>query len=400
MNVTFGTRSPDEHEQHMALAGQAFGVRPVPYEPDRPGPPDDRIHVARIDGRLAATTMVLPMGQWFGGRRVPLGGVAAVTVAPEARGRGIARRLLTDALAAMRDRGEVLSGLYPTTARLYRSVGYEHAARLVRTALSIETLGRVDAAGPERSIRRIPATEIPTMADTYEAVAAGHDGWLSRGELWWQRTAHRLRAEDNRFAYLIEHHGALEGVMLVEHTEPKGTRAGFHLYDLAVDGPFCTTPAAFRSALRFLAGHGTTVGEVVTALPVELLAVTVPDQHVRVAEHLLNMLRIVDAPGAVAARGYLVDDVDPIDIRITDPVAPWNEGDRRLAVEDGNGILMAGGTGRIGLDAPTLAALWSGWSSPWQLALAGRLPGATDADLLSLARMFAARSTPALVDFY
>lgn len=400
MTLTFGTRDTDEREQHAALHGQAFNVRPRPYDPDAPAAGDDRVHVARLDGRTVGTATVMPFGQWFGGRRLPTGGISAVAVAPEARGLGIARRLLADAIVAMRERGEVLSGLFPTTARLYRSVGYEHAARLARTGISVEALGRIPAPDLGWAVRRVPVADVAGMATTYEQVAADHDGWLSRGDLWWQRTQHRLRDEDNRFSYVVEHDDAVEGVMVVEHAEPHGSRPGFHLYDLAVDGPFCTTPEAFAAALRFLAGHGTTVGEVVTALPVELLALAVPDQHLRVVDHLVHMLRLVDAPGAVAARGYLVDDVAPVELAVRDPIAPWNDGDWRLSVEGGEGRLVAGGSGRVEVDAPALAALWSGWSSPWQLALAGRLRGATDTDLVSLARAFAARSTPSLLDFY
>ena len=124
MQVTYGHRRPEEHLRHALLASQAFLVRPRDFDPEQPQVDDERVHVARLDGQLAACLTVLPFGQWFGGRRVPTGGVASVAVAPELRGRGVARALLSQALVAMRERGEVLSGLYPTTARLYRSMGW------------------------------------------------------------------------------------------------------------------------------------------------------------------------------------------------------------------------------------------------------------------------------------
>jgi predicted acetyltransferase len=400
MELTYGTRQADEREADAALRDQAFRIRRVPFDPTMPGVEDDRVQVCRADGRLVASAAVLPFGQWFGGRCVPLGGIAAVTVAPEVRGRGVARALLRDALAAMRDRGEVLSGLFPTTARLYRSAGYEHAARHQVTGLSIESLGRVAPTGAGEIVALDPDRIVDEVAPVYEAMAAQHDGWLSRSEVWWRRSAHRYADADNRRAYTVKDGGEVVGAMLVEHIDPKGSKPGFHLYDLAVDGPFATTPDALRTALAFLAGHGTTVGEVRTNLPTELLAITVPDQHLSIRTHIVNMLRLVDMPGAVEARGFLVDDVAAIDIDVRDPMAPWNEGRWRLAVEDGKGRLESGGTGRISLDAPTFAALWSGWSSPWHLAAAGRLPDATVDDLVTLQRMFAARSTPHLLDFY
>jgi predicted acetyltransferase len=401
MELTYGIRQQGEREADAALRDQAFRVRRIPDDPRMPSADDERVHVCRANGRLVGSAAVLPFGQWFGGRRVPLGGVAAVTVAPEVRGRGVARSLLRDALAAMRDRGEVLSGLFPTTARLYRSVGYEHAARHLVTGISVETLGRIEPSGSRCEIAPLdPDRIVDTMAPVYETMAAQHDGWLSRGELWWRRFAHRYADADNRRAYTVTDGGEVVGAMLVEHIEPKGNKSGFHLYDLGVDGPFATTPEALRAALAFLAGHGTTVGEVRTNLPTELVAIAVPDQHLTVRTHIVNMLRLVDMPGAVAARGFLVDDVEPIDIEVRDPLAPWNEGQWRLAVEDGKGRLEPGGTGRLALDAATFAALWSGWASPWHLAAAGRLPDATNVDLAALQRMFAARSTPHVLDFY
>src|SRR5262245_5339035 len=73
----------------------------------------ERWHGLFAGDRLTAMAAVLPFRQWFGGRSVPMGGVAAVAVRPEYRGAGCARRLLGSALAAMQGRGEVISALFP-----------------------------------------------------------------------------------------------------------------------------------------------------------------------------------------------------------------------------------------------------------------------------------------------
>src|SRR5690348_717402 len=55
--------------------------------------------IAGWDGdRLVATTRVWGFRQWWQGRAVPTGGVAGVTVAPEDRGRGAGRQIVTAAL--------------------------------------------------------------------------------------------------------------------------------------------------------------------------------------------------------------------------------------------------------------------------------------------------------------
>ena len=50
----------------------------------------DIVRALRENGRITAGLWLVDMGQWFGGRSVPMTGVAAVAVAPEARGHGAA----------------------------------------------------------------------------------------------------------------------------------------------------------------------------------------------------------------------------------------------------------------------------------------------------------------------
>ena len=41
----------------------------------------DNIRVLEASGTLGAMLIVIPMGQWFGGRSLPMAGIAGVTVA-------------------------------------------------------------------------------------------------------------------------------------------------------------------------------------------------------------------------------------------------------------------------------------------------------------------------------
>src|SRR5260221_13771354 len=67
------------------------------------------------------------MRQYWHGRAVPMAGVGGVKIAPEARGRGIGREMMRALLGAMAGRGYPLSVLYPATAQIYRSLGWEMA---------------------------------------------------------------------------------------------------------------------------------------------------------------------------------------------------------------------------------------------------------------------------------
>ncbi|VAX40546.1 hypothetical protein MNBD_PLANCTO03-1680, partial [hydrothermal vent metagenome] len=54
----------------------------------------ENLRLLREDGGIAASLIVLPMGQYFGGRSVAMEGIAGVAVPPEGRGHGAARRLM------------------------------------------------------------------------------------------------------------------------------------------------------------------------------------------------------------------------------------------------------------------------------------------------------------------
>ena len=67
-----------------------------------------------FDGdRLIGTALYHDMRQWWYGRPVPMAGVAGVKVAPEYRGQGVGRAMMTALAQLMTERGYPLSALYP-----------------------------------------------------------------------------------------------------------------------------------------------------------------------------------------------------------------------------------------------------------------------------------------------
>ena len=109
------------------------------------------------------------------------------------------------------------------------------------------------------------------------------------------------------------------------------------------------------------------------------------------------MLRLVDAAGAVAARGYPPVSVT-VDLDVTDRHCDWNVGRWRLCIEAGNGRLEKGGDGAVSLSVNAFAALYSGYASAETLARAGMLRG-SDRDRAALDAVFSG-PTPWLPDFF
>src|SRR4029077_15124413 len=109
--------------------------------------------------RPAARGASQDMRQWWLGRPVPMAGVSSVTVAPEYRGRGIGRMLMTALLDEIAAQGYPLSALFPATMPLYRSLGWELAGArdtVVIPARSLLRLVPPDAQPPEDGT--VPAT--------------------------------------------------------------------------------------------------------------------------------------------------------------------------------------------------------------------------------------------------
>ena len=106
-----------------------------------------------------AAALFHDMTQWWNGRAVPMAGVAGVTVAPEERGRGVGRALVTALLEVIAARGYPLSVLFPSTLPIYRSLGWEIAGtshEAVIAAHALRSLAPADAAVASRAGTRAP----------------------------------------------------------------------------------------------------------------------------------------------------------------------------------------------------------------------------------------------------
>lgn len=394
-DVTIESLRPGDAERRWHAGRQAFGGT-AEFDPGRPTLPDDQ-HVAAYDGDdLLGAMVTLDFVQTWGGAPVPCGGLSGVVVSPEARGLGLAKRMLAESFVRMGRRGQVVSALYPTTASLYRSMGYEVVCWYAHRRIPLAELDT--GAASTLTWRRVPLDD-PGLGDAIdhaqEPMVAAHDGWFRPDPVW--RAAHfRSWATEkgvNRYAYVGARDGTVEAVVVYRYASAD---AGFYGLEaellVGVDG------AAITAALGFLAGHGTTAAEVKTTLPAPLLAALLPQvQRCPVVSDWPLMLRIVDAPGAVAARGWPAGVTGRVELSITDEVLPANAGHWVLEVDGGEAELTPGGSGRIALTAQHLAVLYAG-GAPRLLHSAGRLAGSTSDDRDLLAAAFT--SSPSIATFF
>lgn len=378
--ITITSLREADHEVRWDLGGQAFGGT-LAFDPDRPTVSADRA-VAAYDGdRLAGTVVTLGFEMSWSGSSVGCGGVSGVVVRPEDRGRGIARAMLQETFRRMQERGEVIAALYPTTATLYRSMGFEICGSHVWRSVGLDLL----PAGPASSLswRRVDFGD-PAVRTVYETMATRVDGWVLPGDSWWARTVHEQRSDKtkNRYAYV----GARDGID-VATLYYRYDQSDVRLYDLGVDLIAGTDDDALAAALGFLAGNGTTAGHLVTTLPFQLLVPAVPNlQHSRVTSDWPWMLRLVDVPGAFRARRFPSSVSGRVDLDIADTTISANAGPHVLEFARGTASVEPGGSGAVSVRVGDLARIYAG-NDVGLLARAGHLAGATadDVDLLRAA---------------
>jgi predicted acetyltransferase len=368
---------PEDRDAQLELRARAFGPMPAALR-DRLRPlveldfADENV-LGIFDGaRLVASGRYLPVEQWWHGRAVPAGGVASVYVAPEERGRGVGTRLATALVELIAERGRPLSVLYPATAPVYRRAGYEHAGAehiaVFRTealrSLGDEAAGtvKIRAAGPD------DAAEVVAVLRAVHA-AARDAGPLDRGE-----TFVRWSLDDPElFAYLAD-----DGFIAYHWNEG--------LTELVVERAVAGSVETAR-ALWALVGSGSSTAETVRARvsPHDPLWWLLRDRGDDRMTRSSWMVRIVDAPAAIAARGFPAGVAAEIPLVVHDRLRPGNAGSWRLMVADGRGRLerTAESADAVRMTERGLAALYAGVPTA-TLGAAGLLGGGDPAALDSV----------------
>lgn len=381
MSEDYGIARGDELADLIELEGHAFVLPPAECAAwlDRSGA--DNLRVLRRDGQVAGGLVLVPMGQFFGGRSVPMTGVAGVGVRLDAQRRGVATALMRGVLGELAERGVALSTLFASTRPLYRKVGYEPAGTRCVARLSPQDIA-LDERGP---VRRLGEGDHGPVRDLYRAVAAHHAGHLDRGEYVWQRlTGERGGARAYGIA-VDDEDGALEGYLFYRKVPRSIPHHRVEITDLEA-----TTSRAWRRLWSFVRDLSTRVVDDVTfhTAPADPGLLAHPDPRFELVVVESWMLRVVDARAALVARGYPVGLRAELALDVVDPLLPRNAGRIWLRVADGSAEVEPGGPGRVRLDAGALAAVYAGFLDPRALARLGRVEG-SPADLAAAAAVFA-----------
>ncbi len=202
----------------------------------RPGMDPDLSQAALYGATLVASVFVTVARVRLGGRLQRLGIVDTVMTHPAHRRRGLARRLMAEAIAGMRARGLAASLLYTVPGSMpyafYQSLGY-------RPHAPVHYLRRVQAAprGPLRGVRTAgPADQGPLTA-FLNARLRRYDGYVPMDSALWRWRRASRPAELPADTYIVEEGGRILGCVTACRAPIVASNAGaasYVLTDLAI----------------------------------------------------------------------------------------------------------------------------------------------------------------------
>jgi predicted acetyltransferase len=385
----------DELRAVWAMLCRAFGWNVADYDRFASGSPIDRVLAVFVGDEPVACARIRPFGQFFGGRRLAMGGFSPVGVAAEHRGRGYGSLVTAAHFPRLRDEGEVIAGLYPATTTLYRKVGFELAGVWGIREIRTRELQRVP---PARGVptRRASETDHGAIEACYARVARNTPGFLDRSRAWWDRI---FTAKPEQQIYVVDGDHAGEIAGYVRYTMVMVENMAHSYVNVA---ECIADDTEVQHALWRLVGSSSSIAPRTKLIgPGEHpLLFSLPEQEdLEHRDEWRWMTRIVDAPGAIAQRGYPPGVRGSVSLRVVDPQCDWNEGRWRFAVDDGNATLEHGGDGEVELGIGAFSAMFTGYAPARTLATAGLLRGASDRDVATLDAAFAG-PTPWMADFF
>jgi len=354
--------------------------------------PHTTLRLARIGGEVVGGYLMLPAGEFFGGRSVPAQGISAVVVHPAWRRRGVAGALMRDCVDSARNAGAAVAPLFAATVRLYRRWGWEVCTQTFRQSVRTRALSELTGAGVVRAN--------PDRA-AIEAMRRNHlirwDGPLDRPDWWLEVEWNTVDPGVLRSEYGWYEDGELTGYVRyeAERQPTSGVRLRVHEF-------VASTADSLRGLLGFLGGQESQSSDVVfvhstlTEISPLLFLLAEPHRDVEVSAFIPWMQRIVDIGTAMSARGWPERAAGRVELEVTDPVTGFERA--VLEVEGGTGRVTPGGAGHVRCGIGALSA-W--YSSTLRAQDAGVL-GLIDGDPAALIAMdgLIAGGLPWMPDFF
>ncbi|MBR9989244.1 MAG: GNAT family N-acetyltransferase [Gemmatimonadetes bacterium] len=188
-----GERTVEQRVLHLETGGVFGGI--------------ETAWIAERGGRVTGAYRAYALTQHMHGTAFRMMGLASVAVDETARRRGVGREMCEHAIRVARERGDVLSVLYPFRPSFYLSLGWGMAGEMQAYRFRPESLGEI---GRGAGVRRAGPDDTAAIAACYDTVAADTNGLIARTPRIWRSHLE----DDSTHAYLtgVE---AVRGYMIV-----------------------------------------------------------------------------------------------------------------------------------------------------------------------------------------
>lgn len=343
---------------------------------------------AQLVGATDSTsgTMIVP-----GGARVPHAAVTHIGVVPTHTRRGVLSALMRRQLGDCRERGDVVASLRASEATIYGRFGYGIATSARSVSLDLRAARLRPGIEVDPRVHLVPPAEswdlLRRIADDHPVVRPGA---ISRGAQWWngRRTS---SVSGPRYTAVYGARGAESGFVSYR---PVGTHEWFTSPErtIVVDDIHAPTLAAYRALLAFLMRLDLVHTVVFPFAPEDdPLPWMLTDQRAARVTGVGDetWLRLLDVPGALAARTYGPGRSVVVDVR--DELLPSNAGRYRIAE---GGAQASAQEPDVSVDVADLAAAYLGGVRWHQLFAAGRVRVRDSAVLAGLEVLFGTTAAP------
>jgi predicted acetyltransferase len=348
----------------------------------------ENCRVVRRNSAILGGLAMLPMGQWWGDRCVPMVGIASVCVAPEHRGQGAAAELMQAMLNELYDRGTPISALYPAVPTLYRAMGYDEAGTRYGWRVSTDDL---KPQRPSLPIHRLDDPSADTLRSLQQRHAQIHTGHLDRHPALWSNILDDT--DVSLFAYQFGAPDSPEGYVVFLQRRQNGEAV------ISIRDWVLTTPAALQTFWAFMASQRSQIDQVIwNSGLIDPLSTVLADQVARPLGGDRWMLRIINVVKALESRGYPAGCATKLYLTIQDEQLPQNSDTFCLSIDHGQVTVTRQPGQGLTLSIRALASLYSGFFSPDQLCWMGQLDGSTEAR--AIATQVFMSSSPWMPDFF
>ncbi|MEV5434935.1 GNAT family N-acetyltransferase [Streptomyces sp. NPDC052682] len=316
-----------------------------------------------------------------GGATVPADAVSNVTVSPTHRRRGLLTRMMSQDLAAAKERGDVVATLIAAEYPIYGRYGFGPATWTCEWTVDVPRTGLDPRwAGPRDGGRvdLVDGEDVRKLGpELHERLRAAQPGAVSREALWWKLNTGALRFSESWtepfYAVYRSAAGEVEGMVSYEADDRWGDGKQ-PLNTASVNWLIGVTPAAERALWHYLCSiDWITKVKSGWRAPDDLLPFFLPDPRAAAVTTQADWLwvRILDVVRALQARTYAGPGTLVLEVADRDGLTGGRY--RLEAAEDGACCVPTTESADLALEVGELATLWLGDESAVRLAALGRV---------------------------